>query len=287
MSRSWLETNGWLQGSLVSSEDLDLLKEHFIQIPREAEFLITASQSCDVCGKIEKERFIEFSVARSIDKPHGSNLYNKNPRCLHLTADQDSGNAGSINDAEIHLELFASDKISLDKSAIEDIKKIEPSKRITLSSKTVSQYADWLAARYNRPALPTAFEIRFNNSKVWKKDKRVRDTGKLSELILGIYVDITPDIEIPDTEIPDTEIYEVDILILIKKEAVDDADLYQKIESLINKYVEAMVAANFIVGDVDITTESQVSLARFRSYKRIILENLSYKQNDCLPILSI
>lgn len=282
MSRSWLETNGWLQGSLVSSEDLDLLKEHFIQIPREAEFLITASQSCDVCGEIEKERFIEFSVAKSIDSPNGLNLYNKNPRCLHLTADQDSGNAGSINDAEIHLELFASDKIFLDKSAIENIKKIEPSKRITLSSTTVSQYADWLAARYNRPALPSAFEIRFNNSKGWKKNPRVKATGKLSEHILGIYVDINPDFEILDTE-P----YEVDILVLIKTEAIDDADLYQKIEILINKYVEAMVAANFIVGDVNITTESKVSLALFRSYKRIILENLSYKQNDCLPILSV
>ena len=282
MSRSWLETNGWPQGSLVSSEDLDLLKEHFVQIPRKAEFLITASQSCDVCAKIEKERFIEFSVASSIDKPHGLNLYNKNPRCLHLTADQDSGNAGSIDGAEIHLELFAGDKISLDKSEIEKIKSINPSKLITLNSKTVSQYADWLAARYNRPALPSAFEIRFNNSEGWKKDPRVKATGKLSEHILGIYVDITP-----DNEIPDTEPYEVDILVLIKQKAFDNTDIYQKIEILINKYVEAMIAANFIIGDVDITTESQVSLALFRSYKRIILENLSYKQNDCLPILNV
>lgn len=274
MSRSWLEANGWLQGSLVSSEDLPLLKENFAHIPKEDIYLIIASQSCDVCGDINKEKFIELSIARSIESTNGSNLYNKNPRCLHLTADQNDGSGGFT---EIHFELFAHDKIAIDKLEIGAIKEIKPCRQITLGSKTISQYADWLAARYNRPALPTTFERRLNDS--WNKDKRAKDTNKLSEYILGIYVDISP-----DTDILETDRYYVDVLVLITQEACDDTDLYQRISNLIDKYVEAMEVANFDVGEVDITTESDVTLASFRSYKRIILDNLSYKNDDCLPI---
>lgn len=274
MSRSWLETNGWLQGSLISSEDLLLLKEAFTHIPEEEIYLITASQSCDVCGEIEKEQFIEFSVARVIEKPNGLYLYNKNPRRLHLTADQDDG-SGVFT--EIHFELLAYDKIILDKSQIAVIKEIEPCKKIIVSDHTINQYADWLAARYNRPALPTNFERRFDEA--WKRDNRSKATGKLSESILGIYVDISP-----DSEIPDTESYEVDILVLITQEVFDDTSLSQRVEGLIDRYAEAMVTANFTVGDINIRTEAKVSLSFFRSYKRIILDNLSYKNDECLPI---
>lgn len=274
MSRSWLEASGWLQGSLVSLDDLPLLKEHFAAIPDDNIYLIVASQSCDVCGEIEKEPSIEFSIARAIDKPNGSFLYNKNPRCLHLTASQDDGSGGFT---DIHFELLASAKIALDKTAIGEIREIKPCKQIIISTQTISQYADWLAARYNRPALPTNFERRLDNA--WKKDKRAKAASKLSNVILGIYVDIIPDIEITVDER-----YDVDVLVLITPQAFDDIDLKQNIEGLIDRYVQAMTAANFEVGTVNITTESKVSLATFRSYKRILLDNLSYKNDDCLPI---
>ena len=274
MSRSWLEANGWLQGSLVSLDDLSLLKKHFASIPNDDIYLITASQSCDVCGEIEKEPFIEFSIARSIDNPNGSSLYNKNPRCLHLTASQDDGNGGFT---DIHFELLASDKIVLAKSAVGSIKEISPYKKIIISTQTISQYADWLAARYNRPALPTNFERRLDEA--WKKDKRSKAASKLSDSILGIYVDISP-----DTEIDDTESYNVDVLVLITQQADDDVKLSQNIEGLIDKYTDAMASANFEVGTTKITTEAKVSLAFFRGYKRILLDNLSYKNNDILPI---
>ena len=274
MTRSWLEANGWLQGSLVLLEDLPLLKKSFEHVPEDDVYLITASQSCDVCGEIDKEKLIEFSIARPIEKLNGSYLYNKNPRCLHLSASQDDGNGGFT---EIYFELLAYDKIAIDKLILGEIKQIKPCNQIILSNASISQYADWLAARYNRPALPTAFERRLDES--WKKDKRAKAAGKLSEYILGIYVDIDP-----DTEIIETERYEVDILVLVTEEAANNTNLYQKIVELIDKYVEAMNDANFHVYEVDITTEAKVSLALFRSYKRIILDNLSYKNNECLPL---
>lgn len=33
MSRSWLEENNWLQGSFVTSEDIELLRAQFPVIP--------------------------------------------------------------------------------------------------------------------------------------------------------------------------------------------------------------------------------------------------------------
>lgn len=272
MSRSWLEENNWLQGSFISSKDIELLRTEFAVIPEGDIYLVTASQSCDACADVEKEEFIEFSVARPIDEVKGNCEHNKNPRCLHLTTDDNGSNEEF---SSVNLEFLAHEKIRLKKTDIEAIKRIKPCEDITLRDTTVTQYSNWLAARYNRPALPSAFERRFNEK--WGKSQR-KKINKVSGNILGIYVDIQP-----NEEIPDNDPYFIDLLFLITTQANEDPNLYEDIVNLSTLYRGIMTDVGFKVGDIDIATKSDVSLAFLESYKRLILDSLSYKNDEPLP----
>lgn len=133
-----------------------------------------------------------------------------------------------------------------------------------------------MAARYNRPALPSAFERRFNDE--WKKIKGDKYIKKVSQHIVGVYIDI-----FPDKEIEDDESYSVNLLFLITKESRDNSEILQKIEELTSKYKQVMIDAGFDMGEIAITIKEEISVATLESYKRLIYDNLSYKNEEPLP----
>lgn len=273
--RSWLEENGWMQGDFISPDDVILLRNeiHDFKVDNGDIYFIVASQSCDICASNENEPYIEFSIARELKNIDGNFMFNKNPRRLHLTANY-CENSGAT---ELYLELLIHEKFSILKSDIEKIKKIKPCENIKLTQTTIQQYANWLASRYNRPALPTKFEQLFNQQ--WKKSNREKASEKCSEYILGIYVDIHP-----DRDIIEGEVYEVQLLFLISHEIEDDKITKLKIEELAQKYVDNLREANMIIGEPIIVTQKQISLATFSKFKRFNLDSLSYKhKNDIAP----
>lgn len=270
--RSWLEENGWMQGDFVSPTDIPILQKIVPDLISENDnvYLIVASQSCDVCASSEIEPYIEFSIARKLERIDGNFMFNKNPRRLHLEADYSQ----SDGDETLFLELLIYEKISIPKDAIESINKIEPCKELKLSTQTLQQYVNWLASRYNRPALPTAFERMFNQQ--WNKSKREKDSEKCSEYIWGIYVDITP-----DREIREDEFYTVQLLFLISPEIEGDESIMSSIKELAQKYIDNLKAANItVIGGTLIKTEKSVSLATFSKFKRFNLDSLSYKNGQ-------
>lgn len=276
MSRSWLEENHWLQGSFVTSEDIELLRAQFPVIPEGDIYLITASQSCDACASMDKEKFIEFSVARPKEEVKGNFLHNKNPRCLHIITEDNGFNKGFES---INLELLAHEKIRLEKINIEKVKKIKPCEDITLRDTTVSQYANWLASRYNRPALPSTFERRFKGKWGSSQEKKLK---KVSKDVIGVYVDIYP-----DEEVIDDQSYDVDLLFLITEEAKNTHKIYQEIQDITDLYKQAMSEAGFNVGDIIIGTKEEVSIATLETHKRLLYDNLSYKNQEPLPPSSL
>lgn len=273
--RSWLEEKGWLQGDFVEPNDVLALKKHFTDIPQDEEiYLIVASQSCDVCAYIENEPFIEFSVARKVEKTDGNFEFNKNPRKLHLKVN-DNSHTDAIH--SISLELISHEKIKLRKEDIQkEYKEIEPCKYLKLSQNTIQQYVGWLASRYNRPALPTEFERRFNNQ--WNKSKRDKIVEKSNNFLLGVYVDIAP-----DKEIDTNETYRVSLLFLTTPRISDEDK--NAIEELARKYQECLEAVNITVVGNEIKSETQVSIATFKAYRRFYLDYLSYKHNTETPVL--
>lgn len=275
LPRSWLEENQWLQGCFVCPEDMPFFYQKFPYLSKDNQvYLITASQSCDVCGLINKEPIIEFSVARKIEVSDSRLLHNKNPRLLHLIAEEQQGSVQQ----DAYFELQAYEKIAVNKSELQDYKEIIPYEKLSLTQSTIQEYANWLAARYNRPALPNAFERRL--SEAWKKDKQAKAATTANAFITGIYIDL-------DTyeEISDDKAYTVDLLFLITEEGQPDGVILKEIEELQATYLEKIQKAGFFIRKSKIATEDKVSLKTFRTYRRLAhLDFLSYKEDEIKPI---
>lgn len=270
LERSWMEAEGWLQGSLVSLEHTKIMTAHF-DVLREDILLVVASQSCDIANCDEKD--IEFSIAERIDKLDGNLAFNKNPRILHIPAYIKEHDATV---SEIYLKLVASEKVCISKEELLSLNVHKPCKSMSLKKDILNNYVDWLAARYKRPALPSEFDRRVDQA--WERKKREKAFVKLSEYIKGIYVEISP-----FGEIEEDDEYSINLLVLIVDEAKGDEAIFRGIKSLINDYINAMKTVKINTTTSKIEIESLVSLGSFNRYKRVNFDRLSYRNNHPLP----
>lgn len=265
--RYWMEEHGWLQGSIVKQEDvvqlLSLTGDQGLVAAAANIALIVASGSCDVANC--SDPIIEFSIARYIDCIDGNYSSNKNPRKLNCSLE-------SSMSTPFCVALDAWEKISILKDQITP--GISPDAGIKLSQNELFYYVEWLAGRYKRPAFPTEFDKRIDRE--WNKGKRRKAASKISEKVLGIYAKIYP-----DAEIKEDEKYIVDLLVLVVQDI--SSDELKDVNEHIGKYKEVLEAANMNVGDPKVLSESQVSIATFKQYKRFNLDELSYKLNHPLP----
>lgn len=267
--RYWMESCGWLQGSLVKQENVREILNAYGDAELESDSaniaLVVASGSCDVANPSDPN--IEFSVGRYIDKVDGSFNCNKNPRKLHCKLESSMENSFSI-------EMLAHQKISLAKDKIKE--NIKPDEGIRINNQDLFFYVEWLSGRYKRPAFPSEFDKRIN--KAWKQDKRKKESSKVSENVLGIYAKIYP-----EKELSADEKYDVDLLAIIVPDLDQNGEDYKSIKDLLDKYKSVLESAKMAVGPIKILSESQISLSKFKQYKRFNMDALSYKENHPLP----
>ncbi len=265
-----MEAKGWLQGSIVSQDQMEILSSNFDALSNDT-FLIVASQSCDVANKSEKT--IEFSIARKVVSLDGNYTFNKNPRRLHVSA---TTNEAELGVPEIHLELLAHEKVSIPKDRLFSLGVLTPCDSTSLKEGIIDNYVDWLASRYKRPALPSEFDRRV--AQAWPKKDRDKAFKSLSKYIKGVYVQITP-----FGEIEEDSNYSINLLILITEEAKNDSAIYERVEGLAQEYMTVVrpLRINTIGHKVEI--EKNVSLFKFQLYKRLNFDALSYRNNDPLP----
>lgn len=265
--RSWMEAAGWRQGRFVQQKDLPTLIGIYPNAGiTEDIYLIVASQSCDIANA--GEPIVEFSIAREIKSVDGNLTHNKHPRKLHIEAKVDEN--GTIN--SLALEILAHEKICLSKSKLPE--DLTPEPYILLELNILQGYIAWLAGRYQRPALPTEFDRRFDA--VWSKGKRKKFSETGSEHILGIYVEIDP-----DAELEQDKNYSVNLLIIIPED-ISESQL-KNVEKIANEYAKKMSDAGMDVFGPEIEKETRISIATWKRYKRFILDDLSYKNNHPLP----
>lgn len=263
--RHWMESLGWLQGSVVKRENV----AHILELVGKLELvsdnvgLIVASGSCDVANA--NDLIIEFSIFRYVERIDGSFSYNKNPRRLHCCLE-------STTSSTLYIALEAYEKIGILKHSI--LEGIAPDPEIKFTQNELNFYVDWLVARYKRPAFPTEFDRRVDEA--WKKDKRKKAASKVSDKLIGIYAKVYP-----DTEIMESENYAVDLLALVIPNLTTKEQ--QEIQSLIDQYKTALLEAGMDVGSEKILTEFQVSVGSLKQYKRFNLDELSYKNDHPLP----
>ena len=230
--------------------------------------LLVASQSCDIANNnVASDPYIELSSAKIIPKINGNLAHNKNPRTLHTAL------TCRTNDEEIFSEEFiklkAFEKILLPKEILAGRL---PSTDKLLEDKQLKSYVAWLAARYSRPALPTAFN---DQLKAADPKGKLRDKVKKgNEQLTGIYVEI-----IPDAEISESESYRVNLLGLLPAGFNSNQD---KADSAINAYADVLRSAGMDVTPA-VQTEDNISVAVIGRFKRFYYDDLSFKEEAPLP----
>jgi hypothetical protein len=265
---SHLEKAGWRQGSIVKPENIQALLEAAGHAYEPNVILLLASQSCDVANNdIESDPYIELSIAKPIAAEEGHLTHNKNPRILHTSI---SCRTGDENVATVtHLEIKAFEKLFIPKECLKDL---QPEQDKKLEQQQQRSYVAWLAARYSRPALPTAFNNRIKDADPRGKLRKKAKQGSLC--LTGIYIEITP-----DAEIGEGESYSVNLMGLLPADFKGDTT---KAEGVINAYAEVMRTAGMDVTAV-IRKEDEVSVATIKRFKRFYLDDLSFRDNAPLP----
>ncbi len=206
-------------------------------------------------------------AARLIDKPNGNYQHNKNARLLHTKFVE--RRPGTDLSAEKNVEIKAFEKLFVPKRLLQGL---VPATDRQIADYDARNFADWLAARYSRPALPTAF-----NNRIDAADPRgtLRDKAKKATNVLsGLYVEI-----LPFAELKDTEQYQVNLLGTVPADF--DGDL-AKAEAALTKHAEILRAANMDVAH-RLLKEDEISFAVIRRFKRFYYDDLSYRTVAPLP----
>ena len=268
-----LEENGWRQGSIVRSENVeDLLNYSSINIEYEKnQVLLVASQSCDVAHRnIKSEPFIELSIARRIGVYEDVLLYGKNPRKLHTIVKKQWENEKALT--EEFLKLNAHEKISVDKNKFADL---TPDDSRNLKEKQLLIYVAWLAARYSRPAFPTEFNDRIK--KIDPRDKLLRKMAiKNSKQLTGIFIQI-----LQFEENSSKKNYRVNMLGLLAADCTDGN--CAKANDMIKGYANIFNKAGMDVIS-GVKKENKVFLSEMRYYKRFYYDDISFRDNTPLPL---
>ncbi len=263
-----LEEAGWRQGSIVRTSDNEYVFK-LLGLDNEPEaILLTASQSCDIANNnTDIDPYVEFIYGISIDTLNGNCTHSKNPRILHTqvlcrTSDE------SVS-SDLNVELKVSGKWVIAK---ENLAQMTPDPDRVMEYKNLRSFVAWLAARYSRPALPTAFNDRIRDAD--PKNKLRDKVKKASIQLLGIYVELSP-----EGEIGADNNYAVQLFGLLPAGFSGDI---AKAENTINAYAETMRQAGMDV-TAAVRTEDDISVASLNRFKRLYLDDLSYRDDTPLP----
>lgn len=246
-------------------------------------FAIIATHDCSISGMlIEKEPYLEVMFAKIIEKPEGNLTLGKNPRRLHVQMENNK-NSQWIEINICHREF-------LPKAAFDGQKKIA---EYSFSEENKGLIRRWLAARYQAPAYPNAYEARL---KINKNDQRIEKilarVGK--NAIDGLFMILSPDKE----ELENDQPYELELMLLVKSDISDEE--MRQIEQIRNDLVKILrgIRGNGIhlVGDNETLTEEQVrslipirldseiTVSEYRQYDKMRLDYLSEGQDAEQPV---
>lgn len=263
-----LEERGWLQARLIPNQFLAQLVElssgilnvdQAELIANKQAVLLVASQSCDIANR--GHPIVELSIATPT-KRNNSFLHNLNPRRIHLPIHR-------VNEEDIteeYFEIHISQKLFVSK---EFLLEVDYCKSSTLDEQSKRDYTHWLAAQYNRPALPTTFNNRLREADPRQKLRKA--AKKLHPSVSGIYIEISP-----YAEVDDDSTYNVNLLIAVDSKALlGDADLIQAS----NNMQDIFANAGFDV-KMSVRAEQQISISLIKRFKRFNFDDLSFRDDS-------
>jgi hypothetical protein len=259
----------WRQGSFVSSDALvalGLCSPDGVQ----SRVGIVATHDCDLVQSLEAEPNVEIILGSRIQKLEGNCTHAKSARRLHLPI---SGKAACF------AEFVAVEKHTVSK---EQLNQFTPDPSLLLGTAEATTYRGWLADRYMRSAFPDEFEKRLQESKVAEKLKA--SAKRYGQSVTAILFDVETREDRGD------QLYVLDVVVLHGDEpdyekAADDA------KSMVAEIKRDFAAAFKMGGNwsqvelrfVDPISESALTLATYKLYKRWRLDYLSYAGSGALP----
>ncbi len=241
-----IRAHGWKQGSIV---DRELASKVQRSGGGECEFVLL-SQDCDVVHRsLDVEPSVELiSMMRTLrDQADGGYTHGKNPRVLHVEAQDDKLLVFSIH------ERYIVDRHLL----------AEHPPAGYIGDGTTQMLTRWVAKRYVRSAFPDVFNDRIRGS-----DKRIgralRAHGKGAS---GIFLQLSD-----WGELDDDQDYEITIVVVIH-----DDELEAEAANLASKLMQHMDACSGVsVKDVRCVGERDFTIYDLRTYKRWDFDSRSY-----------
>lgn len=247
----WTRETKWAQGALLTGQSLAELHPE----ARSDSVAVAISHSCDISNdSLEAEPVVEFVVGRPLTTCDGNYSHAKNPRKLHLPI--------WLNAEFRAMELEANKKFSVPKS---DLYRHQPDEERRLNPADVEVLQAWLAARYQRQALPDALVKRLKPL----FDKMEKLGGKHSQAILGYWFDFDPREELPP-EAP----YEVSVSVVY---SVDDAVFETHAHSIAKSLDEIRNLAGIEPLRCAAYSGEEFTLKDLRQHVRYRAEHLSYR----------
>lgn len=251
-----LRGKGWRQGALVLQPDMSRLE---LTPPIEADpgpddCLIVVSHDCDLLHReLEKEPFVEFVVARSVESAAGDILFAKSPRRLALQS------------AEYTFEVDAHSKCRAYRQAIMTL-----APGGFLSDLDLRILRRWLANRYSRAAFPDAFNGR--SSRVGEKVKKIlRGVPDLS----GIFLSTT------EVELAAADPYRIVVIGCMPALAYGHQGRRIACQEAVDKISSFLDGCDGIeVVDSELRSEAAVSLDDLHFMKRWDYDSLSYRDDS-------
>lgn len=247
-----IERLGWKQGVLLHPE----LAQHLVAIgaPQapapEGSLHAVVSQSCDVVhGDFEAEPWCEVVRLQRIPTLDPAYEHGKHPRLLHFNI-SDTGTMAPY-------AIASKDRFFLKRELLSSH---TPCTNPEIPEATRTLVADWLAKRYNRPALPTAFNKRLKaSSKLYRKLKSLVE--KYHWLFRDFYLNLRPFDEITDPEAK----YRVELLLVAPEEAF--ARSGTELDSFRRQLEENLKqCAGIVVADMRLLPDTRTSLRLLDDY---------------------
>lgn len=261
MLGSVIRENGWQQGSILHNDDLrDYFGEQVEATDNTIGIVIT--QTCDlVHHSLESEPSVEILIGKIVEKPNNLFHNGKNPRKLQLRLAQTDTN-------EQFIDLVPHAKSISSRELLNDIK---PATDKHLPEHDLRVLTSWLAARYDRPALPDAFNDRIHAST--KGQEKI--AKRISKSVVAVFIDIHP-----FQELPPEELYSVSLVAVVQRDF--DGDI-SELETDIEKFAELLRAGHMNV-TAKILPENKAPFTLITQFKRYDLDYFSLRQDPADPI---
>jgi hypothetical protein len=256
IDRAILKSNGWKMGACFTRSSCPELVESMNEDHSQDESFvyIAITHDCAVINEsLIAEPFLEYILARQIDKLNGNFTHTKNPRKLHIELD--------VKNLPIPFELNIIDRAFLDRGLLLQNK---PGQDICLKDSQKAILVRWLANRYMGQALPDQFENRIDpvRKKLEKLLSKIEANG-----MLALYINLNPRDELASDKnykLTVAMVYEDAVFMSLTDE--DRLDKYvNEIKVVLQKSSEIDISEVVAFSEKDFTLYHQRKMIRWRS----------------------